>query len=62
MNNFVLYGMINQLRRFTEMLVDLSHRGKLNMSTSEWESCMSDAVLALIIIEKYVKCGMDDEK
>lgn len=59
MNMYVLYDMIKQLRTYTETIADLSHAGKVNMNSSDWESCMSDVVSALIIIEQYAKRGRD---
>ena len=60
MNNDKLYKVVTTLRKYVTELVKLNYKDANKLDASDWQYCLSDIAMTLIVIEQYIKNGKDE--
>ena len=59
MNNDKLYELVKTLREYVKYLVNLNPNDAIKMDSSDWQMCLNDIGMYLIVIEKFIKKGKE---
>ena len=59
MNNDKLYELVKTLRKYAVALLNMDPNDAIKLDSSDWQMCLNDIGMYLIVIEKFIKQGKE---